>query len=143
MLRTLAACLLVGVAGCSAGPELTSVSGVVRVDGEPMPRGTISFFPADGNRGPSAGAGIVDGRYEIEAEKGVKIGRNRVEIVGYRPTGRTITVKGVGGMPTVVDENFPLAGPEYNRETTLTAEIRRGHNVRDFELTAPKASKRP
>jgi hypothetical protein len=48
----------------ACGSNLSSVSGEVTYDGEPVGKGRISFLPADG-KGPSAGGPIAAGKYEV------------------------------------------------------------------------------
>lgn len=79
---------LVLVAGCQRGPELPpvqQVSGVVTLDGNPLPRGEVQFEPdaAAGNKGASA-VGTIDasGRYELTTAgaKGAIIGPHVVTV---------------------------------------------------------------
>jgi hypothetical protein len=60
---TLFAAALLLLAGCGSSTT-TSASGRVTYQTKPVENGAISFLPADGH-GPTAGAPIVDGQYEI------------------------------------------------------------------------------
>lgn len=59
------ACLV--MLGCAEqGPQRYDISGTVTYKGQPIPAGTVQFVPdsAQGNRGPSGQATIVDGKYD-------------------------------------------------------------------------------
>ncbi|MHC4181375.1 MAG: hypothetical protein ACYSWU_28080, partial [Planctomycetota bacterium] len=58
--------------GCGGGPDLppvADVSGVVTIDGKPLPRGTIQFVP-DESKGPGGATAVgrigSDGRYTLK-----------------------------------------------------------------------------
>lgn len=58
--RPAAACWAAGflvavLAGCSGGPKLATVSGVVKVGGKEAEKGSITFIPTDG-KGQTPGA---------------------------------------------------------------------------------------
>ena len=56
------------MARCGGG----EVSGEVTLDGEPVPKGSIVFFPTAGNQWSVAGGSIQDGRYKIAHNEGVQ-----------------------------------------------------------------------
>src|SRR5262245_24818007 len=66
--------------GCSQSEP--SVSGTVRLDGQPLPEGWIRFVPDAGTSGPDGGAAIREGKYGIP--KGLTAGKYKVEIQGMR-----------------------------------------------------------
>lgn len=57
--------------GCNKGPKKIPITGSVKVAGEPVDSGSITFVPADG-QGPSDGARIVDGQFSAEVTPGEK-----------------------------------------------------------------------
>jgi hypothetical protein len=68
-------CALVGArallsltGGCSDQSK-AQVSGTVTLDGKPVENGTIMFYPTNG-KGQSAGGGITNGKYNVEASVG-------------------------------------------------------------------------
>lgn len=128
--------LLVLAIGCGGSDGRLEVSGSVKVDGQPLESGSISFIPAAGTRGPSAGAEIKQGRYSIAAEGGPVPGKYRVEIKGMRKTGRRIK----DGFPhppdDMVDEIEQFLPPKYSTaQSELTAELTPGRNeAADFDL---------
>lgn len=61
--------------------ERMAVSGLVTVDGKPLPRGWITFVPVNSETKPIASAYIGNtGRFQIDAKMGPCIGPHRVEI---------------------------------------------------------------
>ncbi len=113
--------------GCDSSNR-AEVHGTIMLDGQPLPSGMINFLPADGN-GPSAGATIIDGRYEIHSAKGVTPGSNQVMINSLQKTGRTIQ-----SLDQVDEELAEAVPPEYNEETTLLRDVEPGSNELNFDL---------
>jgi hypothetical protein len=81
---------LLVAAGCGgASAAVSSLTGAVTLDGQPLPANaiaTVSFHPVDVALGPPTSAQIVDGRYQCD-----KIPRGKViaEVFIALPTGRT------------------------------------------------------
>ena len=119
--------LLVG--GCG-GSGLVDVRGKVTYDGQPVQRGTIAFFPSDG-KGPTTAALITNGRYMLK----VPLGRKRVKIEGGKVVGRQPCIRGDPASP-MIDITEPIVPAQYNENSKLTAEIRHGVSVLDFNLKA-------
>jgi hypothetical protein len=113
--------------GC--GNDRLGISGTVTIDGQPLQMGTINFRPAEGGSGNSAGAGIVDGKYEVVSDKGVKPGTYKVTIQGFRQTGRKVRDAQMG----MVDETIPIAFKEANQ---LEVTVDSSNRTHDFELTS-------
>ena len=107
---------------------------MVRLDGQPLENGSISFRPAPGNEGPSAGARITDGAYRVAHEKGVALGKNLVQIRAIKKTGRKINHYGV-----TEDEYIQIIPSRYNDGTELVCEVHPGENARDFDLKSQLA----
>ena len=133
--------LLAGLAvmvGCSeSGPQRAEVSGSVSIDGKPVESGSISFIPDKGNKGPSAGGPIENGKYRIPRDKGPVVGINQVQLSATRKTGKKIqdpTAK-PGVLTDELVEAFP---PEYNKSPGVHREIKSGPNVVDFDVKARK-----
>lgn len=71
------------IAGCGhkeTGPNRASVSGVVNLNGTPLPDGTIRFVPVGSSSGPKVSVSVVEGSFEATAENGPVAGENRIEI---------------------------------------------------------------
>jgi hypothetical protein len=81
--------------GCGQGdgPQRFEVSGKVTYNGQPVPKGFITFEPdaEKGNGGPGGGADIVDGSFRTAAGKGVVGGPYLVKIVGYDGVAATVS----------------------------------------------------
>jgi hypothetical protein len=73
-------------AGCNRGDgvQRVVVSGNVTYEGEPVAQGSILFVPSGDGVGPSMDAQLVDGRYRIDRQGGLPVGKYRVQILGFR-----------------------------------------------------------
>ena len=97
--------------------------------GKPLGCGVINFIPAEGSHGPGAGGAVTDGQYLLEDGNGAVIGTCRVEIRGFRKTGRKIAPMG-----TPMDEEIQVVPVEFNDKSTLVRDIKNGDNQLDFVL---------
>lgn len=125
-------CCMVALAiltGCAA-KEHAHVTGVVKINGEPVEGAVVTFAPKEGGRSAFAKTG-PDGAYELDytaGVKGAKIGVNNVYITTYAAPTLDDSNKVVDpGKP----ERFP---PEYNQNPNVTAEVAPGENVIDFQV---------
>jgi len=117
-----------GFAGAS-GPQLGRVSGTIRLDGEPLPDATVEFQPIAADGSPSMAVTRTDGSYELMFVRdmpGAMVGKHKVRITTYRQ----LSSMAPGG-PGEIPEKLP---PQYNSETTLEKEVKRGRNTIDFDL---------
>lgn len=117
-------CLLL-ISGCSseAGPNESEVSGMIQLDGEPLPEGTITFVSAD-NSTHSAQGKIEQGEYLVN----VPVGNKRVEIHASRWTGKPYEKYGI----KETEQYLPAI---YNEQSQLTADIKADQSLQlDFEL---------
>ena len=73
-----AVCLAVVFGRGDGHPGRQPVYGEVKLAGNPAPRGSISFYPAEGHAGPAANTGIVNGRYQFSKQDGPFAGPHRV-----------------------------------------------------------------
>jgi hypothetical protein len=123
-------------AGCddTSGPPRGSVSGQVQLDGQPLAEGVISFLPADGVQGPSAGAAIKDGKYSIPRETGPVAGNYRIEISALKKTGRMIELGSPEPPGTKIAETAEALPAKYNSNSTLQETIKAGNNPLNFDL---------
>ena len=131
--------LLVAIVGCGEPNALqytvAEVRGTVTYQEEPLENGLIRFVP-DGEvlEGQVAGkpvfAKIENGAYSISGEKGVTVGKNRVEITSFRGTGQMLETS--GGAKEEEQEQF--IPEQYNTVSTLSADIKEGQNTLDFDL---------
>ncbi len=84
--RLVLACGLLLFAGCAEKDDgRYDLSGVVTIDGKPIPVGEISFEPdgKSGNKGPASFVPIKDGKYTVKGESGVIGGKYTVTIIGF------------------------------------------------------------
>lgn len=120
--------LLLLVSGCSDN-KTADVSGVVSVDGQPVEKGNISLFPADG-KGPSVGGDIVNGKYEVSK---APVGTVKVQIRVPKVTGKK-KLYDTPDSPTrdTFSESLPK---KYNDNTELTYDVKPGKNIKDWDLS--------
>jgi len=117
--------------GCSEteGPEREVASGSITFDGQPVMAGMIRFVPMSG---PPVQAEIIDGKYHADYKGGVVVGPSKVEIDGFRATGKKVQIS-----PDVSEPEMVRFIPEkFNEKSELTVEITKGApNTHDFILT--------
>jgi len=133
----IAGCLL-GTAGCGQqyeGPSRGAVQGKVTLDGQLVKGGTITFTPAQGTQGTTAGGDIVDGYYDIPEPKGPVAGKNRVAISAQVKTGKQVPAPPIAGPAGMMDEVIESIPPRFNQQTKLVKDIKSGQNTIDFELS--------
>lgn len=122
-------CLLIIalVSGCSSGEKAkftrNPLAGTVTLDGQPLPKGTITFEPAPGETMATAGgAAIADGKFELSQESGLVAGTYRVFISSAEATesGGKSADDLMNNPPAPAKERIP---DKYNTQSMLTAEI--------------------
>jgi hypothetical protein len=113
--------------GCGgAGYESIDLHGVVTIDGEPVPKGQVTFAPA--NNGPVVGAEIVQGKYECN---NVPLGKCRASFVAQAAEMKTIPIPATGGTGEVPINILP---PKY--AAGIEKEITPEASELNFELTS-------
>jgi hypothetical protein len=133
---------LLGFAGCS-GDNLNRavVEGNVTLDGQPLNKGIISFFPMN-NEGPSVGTKIEGGRYRFDKKNGPVVGEYRIEINGEQvPSGKKIPSPMdpklmIDEMVDPVPEKYHSNGAMGKAVETLKATVTTGRNTIDFPLSS-------
>jgi len=147
--------LLGALAGCGSGETLgVGVSGSVTYKGQPIKEGAISFIPMSGTNGPSGGANIDDGKYDIPRRAGLAPGKYRVEIRAFEETGKetakstqqsqmfgrpisevTKDPRALEQMAKLKAERKNIVPGRYNDNSELTKELSNESQVTvDFEL---------
>jgi hypothetical protein len=120
--------------GCSK--PTASVSGKVLLDGQPLARGSITFFPVDGTPGQEGGDSIEEGKYHID---GLAMGKYRVDITGIKRIAKRVNNP---VMPSdMINEEVAAVPPEFNAKSQLIREIELGDNKIDFVLQSDRARK--
>ncbi len=117
-MRWILASLLVVLVGC--GPT-TELHGTILLDDKPLEDGSISFEPVDG-AGPSSGASIKEGRYEIAKGTPISPGKKRVHIKGTTKTGKQIPAGPPHPPSSKIDEVQYYPSPGEKAEV-LEAEV--------------------
>jgi hypothetical protein len=119
--------------GCGGGHASTRVAvhGRITVAGKPIEEGSITFFPIDGNHGPTAGGVIKNGEYSIPARSGPVPGMNRVKIDGLHMTGRKVPAE---GRPEVLVDEAVHVVPVRYQTGILRRDVKPGEL--NFELEA-------
>ena len=124
--------LAIFVSGCGqdTGGRM-QVSGTVKLQGTPLRSGTIEFASADAKQ--LTGSMITDGKYSIPAEKGLLPGKYTVRISASQEEGAVPA--GPPGPEAETHKVKDLVPPEYNGNSTLSAEVSQGgSNQFDFDL---------
>ncbi len=124
------ACLAISIAGCDSKGDKFEIQGRVTFQGEPITEGKLLFLPVDQSR-PQAVATISDGEYVTAEPGGVSVGRYKVQVFGYRKTGK---VQDLGGLLGEQEEQEQYIPVEFNRETKLTVEISSEEREYHFDL---------
>ena len=130
---TLCILLLLSI-GCGGDRNIGKVEGVVSLDGEPLKRALVCFYPTDGRA--SAGQTDEEGHYELQYIRNVKgavVGPHKVTISTYIDREDDPPASEFGGKGR--EETMP---PRYldRRKTELSVTIESGSNTVDFELTS-------
>ena len=126
-------CGCFAIAGCG-GVYDASVQGIVTLDNNRVPRGTVSFSPV--NDGPSAFGQIgADGTYTLNTgrEAGLPLGVYRVSVVANEPPAVERTAS--GGPPP---PGPPITPAWYRSPTSsgLEVTVDSGSNDINLELTS-------
>lgn len=142
----LALLMLAGCGGVADQPELGTVTGRITYDGNPLANYIVNFQPSNGR--PSVGATDANGRYELDytlAVKGAKVGTHKVFLVfdSNSAASDMVSPGEMSPVQTVSNSGVPPEGREILKingsaqTTLLTAEVKGGANVLDFELKTP------
>jgi hypothetical protein len=125
---------LLCLSGCDQAKR-GGVGGQVKLDGKPVEEGTITFSPSTAGQDLAAWSAVRDGKYSIPSEAGPGVGVCRVEIRAMRSTGKKNPYYDpkLGGLEPEF-ETEQIVPKRYNSESELTADIKPGDNVLDFDL---------
>ena len=135
ILYALGAVLAVGLIfslwwGLRAPTDRAAIYGEVKLDDDPLARGTITFISQDG-KSHSVSGPIIHGSYRLSASAGPLLGPNKVEIRGVRKTGEKRQKP--GGAPGELDEvEVEAVHPRYHTESKETVDVKPGSNTKDF-----------
>lgn len=119
--------ILLAVAGCGDKvpyPHAT-VTGMVTVDGQPVPQGYVTFSPMSGGQGPVTGGKIWQGSYRCEQ---VAAGQSKVTFVAEAEEMHTF-IDALGAQRQIPLSILP---PRYLMGIDITVET--GEVAMDFDL---------
>lgn len=128
------ACLAFLIASCGrqyGSDHRFPLSGTVRVNGQPIDQGAISFIPTDYKKQRVSGGTIQEGVYSVPEPKGANAGPYRVEIRWFKKTGRMIPDRDSGELYEERKEGLPK---RYHEQSELTAEVSPAQSTFDFDL---------
>ena len=118
-------CLSLCCTGCGSPDGLGQVTGVVKLDGQPLNEAAVEFTPVDGKGLTSYGRTDKNGYYYMMAtrsDKGAAVGRNKVKISTYE----------------VIDNSHSVAEKvptKYNSASELEVDVKSQSNTFDFDLS--------
>lgn len=139
-LLVLAVCLVAGFGRSSGRPGRIPVFGQVLLDGQPVARGSINFYPAEGHAGPAANTGIINGRYQFSREDGPFVGPHHVFVAFLRDAedekqfAHLTKARRPAAAPEAVSSGAGSNGREPDSPPAVAAE--RSH-TREFDLEVP------
>lgn len=123
------------LSGCGSGKPV--MEGRVTLDGAPIGKGSILLMPANGV-GQTAGTGIVNGLYRMEACEGPM----KVIIKSPRKSDKKQHVPLPENTSNMADLYVEAVPERYNEATELVVTIRPGRNEFDFALES-ESTQRP
>lgn len=142
--------LVLFVQGCSNPAERgrKNVSGVITLDGEPLPSGTLAILPIDISNPDNFGIiggrqNIVNGKYSLQKELGLLAGTYAVHINSTRytdkKTGEAMTAADLSERPdSIISENIiPQRYRGGSSELKITVGEEKNQTF-DFHLTSDK-----
>ena len=125
---------LVVLVGCSGGPHIVPVKGVVTRAGQPVKGLVLTFYP-EGDGRPSTGLTDDQGHFELKYDKDTKgalVGKHKV-IVTFRPRNPGEGAEFAEGRIKLHPDQDVILEKFGKRETTsLSVEITNAHH--DIEL---------
>jgi hypothetical protein len=125
---------LAAMIGCGPRDDRQPVSGTISWQGKPLAKGVITLYPK--GPGSTVGCDIFDGKFSIDLHKGATPGAYRVQVVAFRPTGKTEFDIERNARVDVEEQYLPS---RFNTASKLEAEIKSGvKNELAFDLEPEK-----
>ena len=122
--------LAIGFVGCAGDSKLAKINGKISINNQPVEKGSISFFPADGST-QVTGTEIIAGQYRSE----IPVGESKVDIRVPRKTG---SKKLYDTPDSPVQDTFEETLPaKYNEKTELRFTAKSGSNEKHWDLAIP------
>ena len=132
-----AALAIAALVAIGCGQKRPVAEGAVTLDGVPIAAGAIRLVPADG-KGPTAGGGIMAGRYRVETTEGPK----KVWITFAQKDGTTVLDPETMGSGRMIDRYVESVPDRYNTNTAPEITTKPGLNTHDFTLEGSLVVKR-
>lgn len=123
------------VLGCGGSEQKATISGSIQWDGDSIETGEIIFAPVEGTPASARVRGhIKAGSYEIAGVNGLRPGKYRIEIYGYRNRDGSSRPIDFSDAEADYEQFVPV---QHNKGSRALIEINPGDDVRveDFELT--------
>ena len=122
------------ITGCGSGDNRQALKGTVSWQDSPLPKGVITLYPK--GEGSTVGCEVIDGKFAIAEADGATPGKYRVEILAFRPTGKTEFDIDQNKKVSIDEQFLPK---QYNSSSTLEAEVVVGKpNSFDYALKPGK-----
>ena len=125
-------CSFAILAGCDNSGRY-SLEGKVTFDGEPVEKGYVQFSPLPGTSGPTSGADVKDGIYEVASSRGLFKGSYRVNVQAWKRS-KKISIDPVTGEKFKGGDLKQILPPKYNDDSDLEIEIGGAQRTFDFNL---------
>lgn len=143
--------LCLAALGCDAGVDgRYPISGTVKLGGEPLATGQISFQPTAGTALSSSAAQVIKGKFEIPASKGLVPGEYSVILIATEPSGQKLQASDGEGGTIEYDEMVSFVPEDWGRLSQQKVTIEPKKNVFNFDVPRadapveePEASGRP
>jgi len=124
----------IAITGCSPGDNRQALKGTVTWQDSPLPKGVITLYPK--GDGSTVGCEVIDGKFSIAESNGATPGKYRVEILAFRPTGKSEFDIDQNKKVSIEEQFLPK---QFNSSSTLEAEVVAGKpNSFDFDLKPGK-----
>ncbi len=132
-------CLPVAILLAGCGPNYggrQEISGTIKLKGQPLDHGLITFMPLSGDKATQEGAQIANGQYKIDRQHGLMPGSYRVSITagdGRTPADASPDqAPGPTGANIISKDRIP---PEYNTNSKQDVEVtNKKPNVFNFDI---------
>jgi hypothetical protein len=125
----------VAAAGCAPNHGgRQEIKGTIKLKGQPLDQGTITFMPLSGDAATKEGAPITNGEYFIDRAHGLMPGKYRVSITSgdARTPVNTDQPPGPTGANIISKDRIP---PEYGTNSKQDVEVKdKGPNVFNFDI---------
>ncbi|MBA3484139.1 MAG: hypothetical protein H0T51_20220 [Pirellulales bacterium] len=108
---------LVALSSCGSSGGVSTISGTVSVDGQPVESGII-HFQSNASSASSGGGAVTDGRFQVVSDDGFVSGEYTVVLQAFRKTGRTINDPQKGK----VEQSATVVLSEPSQAVTLGSE---------------------